>query len=130
MLPAECHDHLPAAWHVFLQAIELNNQGRSGVGWIADVYRLIHGLHDRPIEQFERRRQEASANNVRDRVGRVVHRLEQGQLGDDHLRQTQETYDDFGDDPQCALSADQQTSQIGTRLIHHFSPHLDDIAVG
>jgi len=130
VLPAERRNELPAAWHVFLQAIELNNQGGPGICWIAYVHRLIHGLHDRPIEQFERCWQETSANNVRDGVGRVVQRLEQGQLGDDYLGQTQETYDDLGNDPQCPLRTDQQTSQVGPRLVHHFSPHLDNIAVG
>src|SRR5262249_7342132 len=43
--------------------------------------------------------------------------------------QPQEPYDDLGDDPQCALGTDQQTSHIGAGLIHHFPPHLDDITV-
>src|SRR4029453_7837597 len=73
VLPTEGRDHLLAAWHVLLETVELNNQGSPGVGRIAYVYGLIHRLHDGLIEEFQRRWQEPSANNVRARVGASYH---------------------------------------------------------
>src|SRR6266545_199025 len=54
VLPAKRCDEFPAAWHVLLKTVELNDQGSASVGWIAHMHRLIHRLHNRLVQQFQR----------------------------------------------------------------------------
>src|SRR6266446_1312001 len=56
VLSAKRRDEFPAAWHVLLKTVEFNNQSRASVGWIAHMHRLIHRLHNRLVQQFQRRR--------------------------------------------------------------------------
>src|SRR5579859_5134635 len=111
------------------QPLGLHKQHGGGVQRVARVGIGFHCLHNHLVHHFDGGGYHAGGDDLRDGVGGVIHRVEDGHHRFHVLGQMDDARDDFGDDAQCSLGADQQAGQVIAGRVGRPSTYLYDVAL-
>ena len=130
VLCADFGDAVALGIEADFEAVDFDEQHRLGIERKAELERLLDGDQDALVHHFERGRDDARADDVADRLRRVVDRIEHGEHRADALRIAREPDPDLGDDAERAFAADDRADQVGPGRILGRSAESDDFAVG
>ena len=112
------------------QAVDFHDEHRAGVEREAEVERRLDRLQDQLIEHLQGAGNDAGADDVADRVGGVVDRLEDAEQRAIRLRVARDAHPHFGDDAERPFAADDDAGQVVAGIVLGRAAGVDDAAVG
>ena len=111
-------------------AVDLDQQGRRRIAWIAAAERVLHRLDGELVDHFHGRRHQAARNDRRHRRGGLIDLVEHREHGLDGSRLAEVPHDDLGCDAEGAFGADEHAGQVVAQRLARATAQPHDLAVG
>jgi hypothetical protein len=111
------------------ESIDLHDEDRPGVEREPELERLLHRPKDELVEHLESTRNDAGADDVADRVGGIVDRLEDAEHRPVRFGIPRDPHPHLRDDAERPFRADDHAGQIVARHPLDRPPNLDDTPV-
>ena len=130
VLPADLDDAVALRVEARFQAVDFDQQDRLGIERKAEVKRRFDGDQNALVHHLQRGRDDARADDLADRLRRVVDRFEHAEHRAAALRIARQPHPDLGDDAERPFAADDRADQVEPGRIFRRPADLHDLAVG
>ncbi len=110
-------------------AVELDEQDRTGSGRVARGHRGLGGLDRQPVHHLDRRRQDPGGHDPRDRCAGRIRRLEAREQRAHGLGHADDPERHLGDDAERPLGSDDDAEEVHAVGVERLAAELDDVAV-